>query len=179
MESIARTDRLLIRRITANDADFIVQLVNTPSWYRFIGDRDVRSIAAAVEYLENGPLKSYRENGFGSYCLELIETGERIGMCGLHKRESLPHFDLGFALLSQFEGKGYAAEAAEQIIRQAKEELALSTILAITTRENERSMNLLKRLGFHLENEIAIPGDDEPLNCFRLDLHDLSTTENA
>jgi ribosomal-protein-alanine N-acetyltransferase len=167
---IARTERLILRRATENDADFILELVNTPAWHRFIGDRDVHSIADARDYLDNGPLKSYRDNGFGSYCLELTETGERIGMCGLYKRDSLHYFDLGFALLPEFEGKGYVGEASEGVLKQAKEELNMHTVLAITSKDNERSMNLLKRLGFHLEHDFILPNETEVLNCFRLDL---------
>lgn len=170
MKTIAYTERLILRHATTNDADFILELVNTPAWYRFIGDRNVHSLEDAKAYIENGPLKSYAENGFGSYCLEISETGERIGMCGLYKRESLEHYDLGFALLPPFEGKGYAAEASERVLRQAKEELNLPAILAITSKDNNRSMNLLKRLGFRLERDLTLPGDNEALYCFRLNL---------
>jgi RimJ/RimL family protein N-acetyltransferase len=91
-------------------------------------------------------------------------------MCGLHRREGLPHIDLGFALLPQFEGNGYAAEASEAIIRLAGERWKLSTLLAITSKDNERSMSLLRRLGFQLQGDVTLPGDSEVLNCFRLDL---------
>jgi len=172
MNLIAQTERLIIRRVTLADADFILELVNTPGWYAFIGDRNVYSLEDAENYLKNGVFKSYTDFGVGSYCLELKSSGKRIGMCGLYKRDFFTHFDLGFALLPQSEGQGYALEACIPIVEQAKTELNLPAILAITSKENERSMTLLKKLGFQQQDAIELPDSGEVLNCFRLDLTD-------
>lgn len=170
MTIIAQTERLLIRQVTENDASFILELVNTPAWYRFIGDRNVHSLKDAKAYLKNGPIHSYAENDFGSYCLVLPETDTPIGMCGLYKRAGLEFPDLGFALLPAFEGKGYAAEACTVIIRQAREVYYIPTLLAITTKDNARSIGLLTKLGFQPEGEFQVEGDNEVLNRFRLEL---------
>lgn len=167
---IAETERLWLREATEAEAAFILELLNTPAWLQFIGDRDVHTPEAARAYLENGAMRSYRENGFGSYCLVLKENGATAGMCGLHLRKGLPHTDLGFALLPQFEGKGYAREASEAIIRLARERWNLPAILAITSKDNTRSMNLLRKLGFHQQGDITLPEDSEALNCFELKL---------
>ncbi len=170
MKPIAHTERLILRRVTLADADFILELVNTPGWLAFIGDRNVHSLEDAENYLKNGVLKSYTEFGFGSYCLELKSSGKRIGMCGLYKRDFFPYFDLGFALLPQSEGNGYAKEACAAIINQAKNKLNLPALLAITSKENERSMTLLKKLDFHQQDDVEFPDSGEVLNCFRLNL---------
>jgi [ribosomal protein S5]-alanine N-acetyltransferase len=116
MKHIMITERLLIRKLTFDDSSFIVKLLNSPGWLRYIGDRGVKTEEDAKVYLQNGPLLSYEENGFGLYLVGLLETGEPIGMCGILKRDSLVHPDLGYSLLPEFTGKGYAYEAANAVV---------------------------------------------------------------
>src|SRR5688572_10804905 len=91
------TDRLILRELTLDDAEFILGLVNEPSWLRFIGDRGVRTLDDARAYISNGPMKSYERNGFGLYLTALKGAGTPIGMCGLIKRDGLDDVDVGFA----------------------------------------------------------------------------------
>jgi len=168
MELIATTERLRILRFTKNDAAFILELVNSPSWLRYIGDRQIGNLARAETYLENGPLKSYAENGFGGYCLEETETGKKIGSCGFYKRDGLEHPDLGFALLPEFEGKGYAFEASQKLLELWRTDFPTAIVAAITSRENERSIQLLQRLGFSWNKFVTLPNDYEELNLFLL-----------
>jgi RimJ/RimL family protein N-acetyltransferase len=164
------TERLTLRKVTVEDADFILELVNTPSWFQYIGDRNIHTLEAAEEYLINGPLRSYDVHGFGAYCLVLKDSDTRIGMCGLYKRENLNYFDLGFALLPEFEGKGYAREACEIVIKESREVLNIKSLLAITDKSNVRSIQLLKRLGFEWKGDFSFENDVEVLNCFQLTL---------
>ena len=64
---ITITERLLIRELSVSDSAFILELVNTPTWLKFIGDRGVKNLDDAKSYLKKGPLKSYDDNGFGLY----------------------------------------------------------------------------------------------------------------
>ena len=68
-------------------------------------------------------------------------------MCGLVKRNTLSHFDLGFAVLPAYEGKGYTYEASKAILQYTESELHLKTVVAFTTVENTKSQNLLLKLG--------------------------------
>ena len=104
--SILETDRLVLRQMTADDAEFIFKLVNEPSFIRFIGDKGVRNDADAVQYIQNGPVASYERFGFGLYLVELKEGRVPIGMCGLVKRDALPDADVGFAFLPAFWSQG-------------------------------------------------------------------------
>lgn len=146
--AIAETPRLRLRQLRLDDAAFILRLVNEPSWLRYIGDKQVRSLDDARAYLSNGPLAMYAREGFGLWLLERLEDGLPLGMCGLIKRDSLPDPDLGFALLPEYEGQGYAREAAEATLAQARTRYRLARVLAITSLENPRSIGLLQRLGF-------------------------------
>ena len=170
MDLIATTERLRIVKFTTEDAPFILELVNTPAWLQYIGDREIHTLEDAAAYILNGPIKSYRKLGFGAYCLEEIATGKKIGSCGLYKREGLTHPDLGFALLPEFEAKGYAFEASRKLLQIAAGDFGIETLTAITSKGNERSVQLLKKLGFEWTRFIKLPNDQEELNLFLLTL---------
>ena len=117
---VLETDRLTLRQFTIHDTDFIISLLNSPGWLEFIGDRNVKTQEQATDYLLNGPIKSYHENGFGLSLVELKHPQKPIGMCGLLKREYLEHPDIGFAFLPEYSGKGYAYEIAKATMDYAE-----------------------------------------------------------
>ena len=158
-----QTPRLLLRELTVEDAPFIVQLVNDPAWLQFIGDKGVRTLEDAEKYILNGPVKSYADNGFGLWLVELKENNTPIGMCGLINRPTLEGIDIGFAYLPQYVGQGYAFEAATATLQYAKQVLLLERVLAITNPENIRSIALLKKLGLQTEKEYTLPGETRPV----------------
>ncbi len=161
MNLILETDRLTIRQLTLADAPFIVELVNTPGWLRFIGDRNIKTNEQAETYLTNGPLASYAQNGFGLYGVELKGEKTLIGMCGLIKRETLPNPDIGFAFLPDCIGKGFAFEAASTVMALATNTLSLSVVLAITLPDNQPSRKLLEKIGLKFVKTIASPDNEE------------------
>jgi RimJ/RimL family protein N-acetyltransferase len=144
---VTETARLRLRHLTTDDADFIYGLVNQPSWLRFIGDKGVRNLDDARAYLQRGPLRSYQDHRFGLYLVELKESGEPIGICGLVKRDSLEDPDIGFALLPPFWGRGYALEAATAVLTHERKTLGIVRVLAIVSPDNEDSIKLLEKLG--------------------------------
>ena len=163
------TDRLLLRRFNVDDAPFILTLLNEPSFLRYIGDKKVRNLEDARQYILNGPVASYERNGFGLYLVELRESYTPIGMCGFLKREELPDPDIGFAFLPEFWSKGFAFEAAAAVLEDARERLNLQRILAITSLDNEASIKLLERLGFRFERFIKLSADGEQVKLFARD----------
>jgi RimJ/RimL family protein N-acetyltransferase len=160
MPVILETERLVLRKFNINDAPFIVELLNTPTWLQFIGDRGIRTLAHAQSYLINGPLLGYATYGFGLYMVELKETKAPIGMCGLVKRAYLDDLDLGYALLPQFEGKGYAYEIAMATVNYAFTQLHLLRLAAITLETNKRSVQLLQRMGFIFKETIEVEKEE-------------------
>jgi RimJ/RimL family protein N-acetyltransferase len=161
------TKRLQLRHFTLDDAPFILELVNDPSWIQFIGDRGIRTLAQAEEYLQNGPMASYAEHGFGLYLVQRKFDNVRLGMCGLVKRPSLPHVDIGFAFLPQFTGYGYAFEAATAVLHHAHHDLNLSPIVAIVAPDNQRSIKLLQKLGLHFQEMISLVEDQPDVMLFQ------------
>ncbi len=164
---IFETTRLQIREFTQADTSFIIELVNTPSWIRYIGERNIKSDADAQSYLEKGPMKSYAENGFGLYCVELKEGTIPIGMCGLIKRETLQDVDIGFAFLPAYETKGYAFESSEAMLAHARK-LKLERIVAITLTDNKKSIRLLEKLNMKFERMIQFPNEKDELMFFAI-----------
>ncbi|HEX3248416.1 MAG TPA: GNAT family N-acetyltransferase [Pyrinomonadaceae bacterium] len=164
-----QTERLLLRRLTVDDAEFILALLNEPSFLRYIGDKKVRNLDDARRYLLNGPIASYEQHGLGLCLVELLESQTPIGMCGLLKRAELPEPDIGFALMPDFWNKGFAFEAATAVLNDARERLKLQRILAITSLDNDASINLLQRLGFRFEGVIKLSADGEPVKLFTRD----------
>ena len=164
--TVLETERLSLRKLTVDDAEFILTLLNEPSFLRYIGDKKVRNFDDARQYILNGPVASYERHGFGLNCVELRESHTPIGMCGLLKRDELPDPDIGFALLPDFWNKGFAFEAAEAVLKDARERLKIQRILAITSLDNDASINLLKRLGFKFEEVVQLSPDRESLRLF-------------
>ncbi len=141
-------------------------MLNEPSFIEYIGDKGVRTVEEANEYLLNGPIDSYKRFGYGLNRVELRETGEPIGMCGLVRRDSLDDADIGFAFLKQHWSKGYARESAEAVLQHARNKLGLDRIVAIVTPENRSSIKLLEKIGLTFERMIRLSDDDEELEFF-------------
>ena len=169
MKVIADTDRLKLREFSKEDAPFILELLNTPQWIKFIGDRNVRTLDAAREYAANRLITSYQRFGFGLYMVELKDSTP-IGMCGLVRREALEDVDLGFAFLPEYQGLGYAQEASSAIMDVARKKVKSKRLVAITMVDNANSINLLRKLGFNFEKTVNFPGEDQTLMMYAVDL---------
>ena len=115
--NIIETERLIICHLSEGDSEFILELLNSPGWLKFIGNKNVKTKTDAKNYIINGPLKSYAVNGFGLYLVKLKIINTPVGICGLIKRESLEDIDIGFALHPEYEGYGYACEAAAAVLK--------------------------------------------------------------
>ena len=167
--TITETERLRLRHLEARDAAFFMRQVNEPSWIANIGERNIRTVEDAERYLETVTQPSYTQFGFGMYLLERKSDGTPVGLCGLVKRDTLPEADIGFALLEDQWGHGYAFEAAAAVLRHAKG-LGLPRLLAITTPTNDRSGRLLFKLGFVRQGPIRLPPKDELLILYSIEL---------
>ena len=165
---ITITERLIIRELSVSDSPFILELVNTPTWLKFIGDRGVKNLDDAKSYLKKGPLKSYDDNGFGLYWVGLRDSNVPIGMCGLIKRADFDSPDIGFAFLPEHEGKGYGFESASVIMDYCKTEFHIKRIIGITLEANTASVRLLEKLGLQFEKNFIYETTKEELMLYAL-----------
>lgn len=166
---VLETERLILRRMAVGDAGFILKLLNEPSWLRFIGDRGVRTMEDARDYILDGPAAMYARLGFGLYLTELKEDGSPMGICGLIKRDFLDDVDIGFAFLPEYWGQGYAYEAASAVLAYGQGVLGLKRIVAITVPDNDRSARLLEKLGLRFERRVRYPDDDQEVRLFAVE----------
>jgi len=153
---ICQTQRLNIRRFVESDSAFIVKLLNEEAFIKNITDKKVRNDEDAIKYLLDGPIATYNKLGFGLYMITLKESGIPIGMCGLLKRDEFEYADLGYALLEEYCGKGYATEATVAVLKAENKNTRLTKVIAVTAVDNEISQNLLKKVGFSQKGTIEL-----------------------
>lgn len=161
------TARLILRPTQEEDAAFIRELLNTPKWMKYIGDRKVKTVEEASEYIKIKMLPQLERLGYGNYTLIRKSDQHKVGTCGLYDREGLEGIDIGYALLPEYERKGYALEAASKLKEVAFAEFGVSEINAITTHNNTFSHKLLEKLGFKRMGTTRLPNDEEELLLFR------------
>jgi len=163
---VIRSERLQLRELEPQDDEFILRLLNEDSFVRFIGDKGVRTLSDAREYILKGPVDSYRRFGFGLYLTSLLDSGLPIGICGLVKRDTLPDVDVGFAFLTQYWSRGYAAESAAAVLAFGTEQLQLRRIVAITAPDNHASIAVLEKIGLKFERMVKLSEHSPELKMF-------------
>ncbi|MEL6276249.1 MAG: GNAT family N-acetyltransferase [Bacteroidota bacterium] len=168
------TNRLQLLPLSPADAPFIRELVNSPAWLQYIGDRNVRTDADALRYLEERIFPDYEVGPIMNWKVCLLTDGTPIGNCGFYRRGFTDFPDLGFAFLPAYTKQGYGYEAASACLRFARQQLNVEKICAITTEDNIASIALLKKLGFVQNGTVFWPDDPEELLLFELKLFETS-----
>ncbi len=163
------TERLLIRPTSEDDAEFIFELLNTPNWIKYIGDRDVRSVEKAKAYIAEKMIPQLERLGYSNYTLIWKQDRKKIGTCGLYDRDGLEGIDIGFALLPEFEKKGFAFEASNKLKEAAFNEFGIERISAITTKDNVASQRLIVKLGLKVTGTIKLPDNDQELLLYTIE----------
>lgn len=173
---VIRSERLQLRELELQDDEFILDLLTEAPFVRFIGDKGVRNLPDAREYILKGPMDSYRRFGFGLYLAMLADSGLPIGICGLVKRDTLPDVDVGFAFLTRYWSRGYAAESAAAVLAYATQQLQLPRIVAITAPDNLASIAVLEKIGLRFERMVRLTENGEELKMFGPSLEDHSSS---
>ncbi len=166
---INETERLRIRYLTEQDAEFALHIYNTPPFLQFVGDRHIRNVEQATQYLINGPMKMYQEKGVGLYLVELKACSTPIGLCGLIKRDHLDDIDIGYGYLEEYFGKGFAFESCQSVLSYAQETLKLQRVIAFTNSDNVASIKLLEKLGLGFDKVIAATDKDPEMDFYSVD----------
>ncbi len=166
------TERLYLSDVTVEDSALMLAVWNDPAFMRNVADRGIRSNEQAREAIANGARKLFEEFGYGPYSMALKSNGAMIGICGLFKRENLDDPDIGFAVLPDYCGKGYAGEAALAVVDYARSNLGIEKLTAIVSATNTASIGLIEKLGLVFERMITMPGDDEAIRLYSMLLTD-------
>ena len=167
--TVLQTERLSLRRMSLDDAEFIVELLNDPSFLHFIGDKGVRTAEDARQYILSGPMDSYSRHGFGLWLVELKGSHIPIGICGLLKRETLSDVDIGFAFLPPYRSRGYAFESAAAVLNYGRTVLGLRRIVAITDDDNTGSHRVLAKIGMSFDRMIRLTHDGPEIRLLASD----------
>lgn len=160
------TKRLTLRLLTHQDGAMILALLNEPAFIENIGDKGVRNLQDAKQYIDNGPLMQLSQFGFCLLCVVQKSSNKPIGLCGLIKRDGIEHPEIGYALLENYRGKGFALEAAQGVISALKTNPNIAIIQAICNPHNSRSIALLTKLGFARLALISLPEQTERVLLF-------------
>lgn len=166
---VLHTERLELRWLTPDDAPLMLAVWNDPAFIRHVADRGIRNLEQARAALEGGPLKLYADYGYGPFRVRRRNDGADLGICGLFRREGLDEPDIGFAILPDFCGRGFAFEASAAVLDHARDALKLSCVTAIVSPQNEASIGLLEKLGLHYERPIRMPADDHDVSLYRIE----------
>ncbi len=148
------TDRLTLDLMAVEDAPFMFQLVNTPGWLTFIGDRKVYDLDAANAYVH----KLRNTPNANSWVVRLKDEQTPVGVISFLQRDYLEHRDIGFAFLPEYNGHGYAFEAAAKILQEMAHQHP--RILATALPANAPSVRLLEKLGLQFEKMIRVGEED-------------------
>ncbi|MEO0505094.1 MAG: GNAT family N-acetyltransferase [Bacteroidota bacterium] len=154
------TERLQLKPTVVEDAEFIFRLMNTPKWIQYIGDRQIRTVKDAENYITNNMTPQLERLGYSNYTVIRKTDNAKIGTCGLYDREGLEGIDLGFAFLPEHERKGYAFEASQALLDKAANQFKIACLSAITVPDNIASQRLLKKLGFEFTETTQLKGSE-------------------
>jgi len=160
------TERLFLIPSAVEDADFVLELMNTPKWLKYIGDRNVNTKEDAEKYISEKMLPQYERLGYGNFTVVRKSDGAKIGSCGLYDREGLEGIDIGFAFLPEFEGQGYGYESSSKVLELALKKYGITQLNAITSKLNLGSQKLLEKLGFKFDKYITLPKDKEEIMLY-------------
>ena len=164
---ILETERLRLRWFTDADADFLRALLNDPGWLANIGERNVRTRRQARAWIATRHTATYGRLGFGFWGVERRSDGCLLGMCGLIKRDTLMEADVGYALMPEFRGLGYAREAAAACVRYAQDVLGLAEVWGITGPDNAASAAVLQQIGLEDAGVTRLVGEERETWLFK------------
>jgi ribosomal-protein-alanine N-acetyltransferase len=162
------TDRLILKPTTLVDAEFIRSLYNSPKWIEFIGDRQLKTVKDAQNYIQTKLMPQMEQLGYGTYTIIRKSDGEKVGSCGLYDREGVKGIDIGFALLPDFERKGYAYESVNSLKEIGFNDFKLNQISGITSKKNKASQDLLMKIGLNFEKKITLPNQTQEILLYTL-----------
>ena len=169
---LIETERLRLRPVTVDDTELMLAVWNDPAFIRNVADRGIRTVEQAQEAIKSGAQKLFEDYGYGPYCISLKTDGTMVGICGLFKRENLDDPDIGFGVLPDYCGNGYAGEAAAAVVNFAHDEFGIAVLTAIVSPTNTPSIGLIKKLGLTFDQMITMPGDEDAICLYSMALTD-------
>ena len=145
---VLETPRLILRPFEVADIESSWVMNNDPEVSRYTGDGGVVSRDEMERRIREDVMGDYEKYGYGRMAVEVKGGARFIGFAGLKYLEDLQQVDLGYRLMQQYWGKGYATEVGSACIQFGFENLGLNEIIAMVLPENVASIRVLQKLGF-------------------------------
>ena len=165
MHIILQTPRLILRQFTLDDAGLLLALNSNPEVLKYLHELLLETEEQALHVLQNIILPQYKNN-LGRWAIHLKATNEFIGWCGLKYLAELDEIDLGYRLMQEFWGKGYAFEAAKHTVDYGFNQLYLKKIVGRAHIDNAASLKILEKTGMqYIKDEVV---DNCPVKTFML-----------
>ncbi|OQV18406.1 hypothetical protein BV898_07609 [Hypsibius exemplaris] len=154
-------------------------MFNSPTFLQSFTNRNIHTVEEARTYLRTVTVKGYEDNGYGAWIVSLKPPGsttgvppssdttyELIGLGGIFQCKSFTVPDIGYSVLPQYEGKGYATEIGKAVLKYAVEKLGRSDVIGLTSEENEKSKHILQKIGLVRWGTLNLPDFDTPIVVF-------------
>lgn len=149
MNFMFETERLFLRKMTEADLDSVSAMRSDEDVMRYI--REPQKRGEALNWIKLVSSRWKGENiGFCSVFLK--ETNQFIGWCGLWQLKETGEIEVGYALIKEFWGKGYAVEASEPFLQYGFTELNLPKIVACANPDNKGSRRVMEKLGMKFDH---------------------------
>ncbi|WP_426751897.1 GNAT family N-acetyltransferase [Myxococcus sp. Y35] len=161
---VLETPRLILRPPVAADLDGFAALLADPVSARFIGGVQPRSVAWRSLCVMAG---SWALHGFAMFSVLEKSTGAWVGRVGPWKPDGWPGTEIGWGLLREYWGRGYATEATTATLDWAFDHLGWTDVIHCIAPENTPSQQVALRLGSRLLGPGQLP---PPLDTTRVDL---------
>jgi [ribosomal protein S5]-alanine N-acetyltransferase len=163
---VFETPRLILRRMTEADAPLIFALNSSPDVLRYLHEPELKDEADARRVIMDIIMPQYSLYNLGRWAMILKEGNTFIGWCGLKFRPELEETDLGYRLMPQYWGHGYATEAAAHTLYYGLDILKLEIITGRAHIENTASWTVLEKIGMqYIKDEIV---DDCPVKTYTI-----------
>jgi RimJ/RimL family protein N-acetyltransferase len=165
VQIVLETDRMLLRRLTEEDAGPLAALYGDPRVMRYITVQPP-SLAEVESEILPAYLREYREldDGLGSFAAIEKETGQMAGRFSLKPANSYGlagGTELGYRLYPEFWGRGLATEGARALIGSAFERLLSDRVVATTMADNAGSWRVLEKCGMRRVRTFYYPDADQ------------------
>jgi len=155
--TILETERLVVRELALSDMDALFEL------YSYEGMTDYMEglypYEEEYEYQKAYIANMYRFFGYGMWLVFEKETAKLVGRAGVEHREELDgELELGYAIGTPWQGRGYATEVCAGIMRYVRDELGFEEICSLVEPENKPSVHLLEKWGFTEDVQLTLDG---------------------
>jgi RimJ/RimL family protein N-acetyltransferase len=144
------TERLRLRKLTAADLPWLVEMRSPEAVNRYIGGIRLQNADALAKRLQFY-LDCYEKFGFGFCAMQLKSTGELIGTSGLQPLEDTGEIEVGYNLSEKYWRQGYGLECARAWLKYGFETAGLERIVAIAHPENTGSWRIMEKCGMRYE----------------------------